>query len=59
MNSIYELGIPILGRFSRGSGARPFLYPVQIGLGNRPHTGMYSTGILGNELNLWIGLFLL
>ena len=35
--------------------ARPFLYPGHIGLGNRPH--MYS--ILGNELNLRIGLFLL
>ena len=38
-----------------GGYARRFLYPGHIGLGNRPH--MYS--ILGNELNLWIGLFLL
>ena len=28
-----------------------------IGLGNGPH--MYEYSMLGNELNLWIGLFLL
>ena len=39
------LDITILGRLGH------------IGLGNGPH--MYEYSMLGNELNLWIGLFLL
>ena len=50
VHSIYDWRIPILG-----CQARPFLYPGHIRLGNRPQ--MYR--ILGNELNLWIGVILI